>query len=209
VTPTFIQIRFGIAIGIVAMGFARLGDRPYLGLMLTILGCTFHIGVIYFSLTSIAGYILAYRVKKNITRIIVIGFLIFGPALFFEIAFGFGLLSEYYLIYFTDDYENVVLSLSALAYMALFLVYVLLHPSFDRFTIVICGGLGILLLVFTTGFAVFHRLYFPAYLILFSITLDKVQFRLKGLGADSINLIASSLSFPLALYFVMKRLYIF
>lgn len=206
VTPTFIQIRFGLAVGLVVLGYALMLKRSWLGILCLGVGCTFHIGVLYFAMCVGIAFFTMRTFQGKTMRIFALICLVSGPSLAFQALFASAGISAYYQLYFAADYENAVVSLSAIFFFFVMIAYLALRPQIDHTMFILFGGLGMLFLVLTSGFAVFHRLYFPAILIGYCWVIDEILKTARSVFPKVIVTVAPLALFPIAIYFTNARL---
>ena len=206
VTPTLIQVRFGLAVGLALWGYAMMRTQFVWGSILLITACTMHVGVIYFMASTFTAYLYLKVFKGTRMRVLLLlGFMI-GPALVFEVLFSSVAISAYYQLYFSQDYGNVVISLSAVAYCALMITYLGMRPPLDETIVILFSGLGMLFLVLVSGFAVFHRLYFPAIFIVFCFVTDAFFNNRTTQGPRIAVIILPMIFIPISFFFAITRL---
>jgi len=206
ITPTLIQVRFGIAIGLAVLGYSKMRSSFFWGASILIMSGFFHIAVIYFVICTFLAYLFLWMFKGTKTRLLILFCFLIGPTFVFQVFFAVTSVSEYYRLYFADNYNNVVFSLSTVTYSTLVLFYIFMNPRIDHTMVIAFSGLGVLLLVITSGFAVFHRLYFPAMFLVFCHVLDSFLRTDTSKLRHTIVLSSSVLFLPIAIYFACLRL---
>ena len=206
VTPTLIQVRFGLAVGLALWGYAMMRTQLFWGSVLLVVACTMHVGAIYFVVSTFTAYLFLWVFKGTKMRILLLlGFMI-GPTLVFKVVFSSLDISTYYQLYFSQDYGNVVISLSAVAYCALMITYLGMRPPLDHTMVILFSGLGMLFLVLVSGFAVFHRLYFPAIFVVFCFVTDTFFNNGTTRGPRITVIVFPVILIPISLIFASMRL---